>query len=315
MVVVTVAGKLNDASFQQAKKAVEFLAAAEPSLVANVVSLLPIDYDLLVQRMLPDAFPSVTKHAGPVLCYRGDPEDPETSAYIGGVDALLSWCREEYTYEDATHKIFYERLAKTHMRNVVAKTRREYCAVDIEVDGRTEGTLLVELFTDIAPTTCANFKAFVLGTNCAAEDDEPKRRKKYEGCPVHRVVRDGWFQTGDVLDGDGRGVTSSFGEGATFADETFEVKHDAPGVLSMVSGRKHGNGCQFLIAQEPLTFLDGRRVAFGRVVDGLRVMKLVNREEVTFAERPVREVRVGKCEMVTFAFETKNESILAEPEE
>ena len=44
----------------------------------------------------------------------------------------------------------------------------------------------------------------------------------YEGLPRHRVVRDGWFQTGDVLGGDGRGVTSSFGEKETFADETFK---------------------------------------------------------------------------------------------
>ena len=120
--VVTVAGKLNDSSFQQAKKALEFLADAEPGLTANVMSLLPIDYDLLVQRLLPDAFPSVAKHIGPVLCYRGDPQDPDASAYIGGVDALLAWCREEYAYEDATHKIFYERLAKTHMRGVAEKT-------------------------------------------------------------------------------------------------------------------------------------------------------------------------------------------------
>ena len=79
MAVITVAGKLNDASFQQAKKAVEFLADAEPGLTANVLSLLPIDYDLLVQRLLPDAFPSVAKHVGPVLCYCGDPQDPDAS--------------------------------------------------------------------------------------------------------------------------------------------------------------------------------------------------------------------------------------------
>ena len=178
--------------------------------------------------------------------------------------------------------------------------------MDVAVDGATQGTLLLELFTDVAPMTCANFKAFVRGTTCGAEDDEPGARKKYEGCLVHRVARDGWFQTGDVLGDDGCGVTSSFGPpGATFADETFKVKHDAPGVLSMVSGKKHGNGCQFLVALAPLPFLDGRRVAFGRVIDGLRVMKLVNRERLTFAEKPVRDVRLGKCEMVTFALEAK----------
>ena len=53
MAGITVAGKLNDASFQRAKKALELLADAEPGLTANVMSLLPIDYDLLVQRFSP----------------------------------------------------------------------------------------------------------------------------------------------------------------------------------------------------------------------------------------------------------------------
>jgi len=287
MVVVTVAGKLNDANFQKAKKAAEFLADAEPELSANVVSLLPLDYDLFLPAILP-SFPEVKKHAGPVLCYVGEPG--VDASYVGDVDAFMSWCASEYGYEDATHKIFYERLAKTHMRGFLEKTGRDYCKMDVTIDGELEGTLLLELFTDIAPKTCANFMAFAVG------DGEKTGGRKYEGCPVHRVAPGGWFQAGDVLDGNGLGVTSSYGEGVTFADETFEVKHDKPGIIAMAASKKHGNGCQFYVTQQPLAFLDNRRVAFGRVVDGLRVMKALDREKITDFERPVRDVRIGKCE-------------------
>ena len=299
--VVTVVGKLNDAFFQQAKKAVEFLADSEPGLTANVMSLLPLDYDLLVQRVLPDAFPTVAKHSGPVLVYVGDVDTPDGATYIGGIDAMLTWCRTTYTYQDATHKIFYERLAKTHLRGYAQKTKREYVEMEIVKDGVSQGVLLIELFTDIAPRTCQNFMAFVNGTSCNAPDDTvPDVVKKYEKCPIHRVVKDGWFQTGDVVPPqNGVGVTSSFQENAPFADETFKVKHDMPGIVTMAAQEKHGNGCQFLITLAPLPFLDGRRVAFGRVVDGMRVMNVLNKEPLTFAEKPKGDVRLRKCEVVT----------------
>lgn len=39
-----------------------------------------------------------------------------------------------------------------------------------------------------------------------------------------------------LLQGDGTGVMSVYG-GGTFADENFNLKHDAPGLLSMVNSR------------------------------------------------------------------------------
>ena len=179
MVVVTVAGKLNDAAFQRAKKAAEFLADAEGEFTANVVSLLPIDYELFVQGILP-AFPDVREHDGAVLCYLGEPNGGAT--YLGHLDPFMAWCRETYDYEDETDEDIYARLAETHMRGLIEKTGREYVTMEVCADGAVEGTLLIELFTDIAPKTCANFRAFALG------EEEKTAGRTYEGCPVHRVV-------------------------------------------------------------------------------------------------------------------------------
>ena len=268
----------------------------------RVMSLLPIDYDLLVQRLLPDAFLSVAKHIGPVLCYRGDPQDPDASAYIGGVDALLAWCREEYAYEDAD-KIFYERLAKTARRGRPPRNRPRVLRL-----GRRGGRLRKARCSPSSSRTSRRGRAPTSRRSCGArlaarEDDEPGRAQNVRGVPraqsgARRLVPDR-RRAGRRR---ARGQLVAFGEKETFADETFKVKHDAPGVLSMVSGKKHGNGGQFT-ALAPLPFLTETRRP--DVIDGLRVMKLVNRERLTFAEKPVRDVRLGKCEMVTFALEAK----------
>lgn len=240
---------------------------------------------MFIAGILP-AFPEITRHNGNVLCYAGDPS--QGAEYIGAMKMFLRWCKEEYGYVDGTHKIFYERLAKKHLRGLMDKTGRDYCTLDISVDGVVEGHLMVELFTDVAPLTCANFRSFIEG--------HPKISGKYSGCPIHRVVKDGWVQTGDVVDGTGKGCVSIYGK--TFADETFKVKHDKPGILAMASSGPHTNGCQFYITQAPLAFLDGKKVGFGRVVDGLRLLKILNRAEVDTAERPVKNIQIASAAML-----------------
>jgi len=289
MVVVTVAGKLNDSTFQQCKMAAEHLMAVEPGFKANIISLLPTDYDLYVGEVLP-AFPEITRHNGSVLCFTGDPA--AGAAYIGAMKMFLGWCKNTYSYVDGTHKIFYERLAKKHMQRFMDSTGRDYCTLDISVGGTVEGTLLIELFSDVAPKTCANFCAFIKGHAAPGSSAAPQT---YASCPVHRVVKDGWVQSGDVVDGTGTGSVSIFGR--TFADETFAVKHDKPGIVAMASSGPHTNGCQFYVTQAPLAFLDGKKVGFGRVVDGLRLLKILNRAEVDTAERPVAAIKISAAAM------------------
>ena len=54
------------------------------------------------------------------------------------------------------------------------------------------------------------------------------------------------------------------------ADENYKIKHDCAGILglSSVSNVRHSASTQFHITLDALDWMDGKAVAFGRVIDG-----------------------------------------------
>lgn len=89
-----------------------------------------------------------------------------------------------------------------------------------------------------------------------------------------------------------------------FADENFDVKHTEIGLIGMCKKRgfKHTNESQFYVTTgAPLSFMDGKYVVFGRVVQGMRVFKLMDKME-TVNEKPAK--MVGIKEAGDFNFDT-----------
>ena len=83
------------------------------------------------------------------------------------------------------------------------------------------------------------------------------------------VITGKLVQGGDIsARGDGRGGESAYG--GMFDDESFEVSHER-GVLSMANSGANKNGSQFFVCLKRMPSLNGKHVAFGRVVSGLRV--------------------------------------------
>jgi len=109
------------------------------------------------------------------------------------------------------------------------------------------------------------------------------------GSIVHRVVSGGWIQAGDPT---GTGGSSAFADGSTLPDERVNDL-DAAGLLCIANCGPDTNGSQFFITVKPLPFLNGKYVVIGRVISGMRVVRLINNVKTDPAtQRPLDKVRL-----------------------
>jgi len=139
------------------------------------------------------------------------------------------------------------------------------------------GNITVELYWLHAPKTCKNFAELV-------------RRGYYDGVVFHRIIKDFMIQGGDPT-GTGRGGDSIYGK--KFEDElTSKLKHTGAGVLSMANAGPNTNGSQFFITLAPCPWLDAKHTIFGRVSQGMQVVKRMGNVQTDPNDRPVEPVKI-----------------------
>jgi cyclophilin family peptidyl-prolyl cis-trans isomerase len=139
------------------------------------------------------------------------------------------------------------------------------------------GNFTIELFEQETPNTVANFVKLA-------------EKNFYNRVIFHRVI-DGFMIQGGDPTGTGRG-----GPGYQFADEFHpKLKHNSEGILSMANAGPNTNGSQFFITLAPTPHLDGRHTVFGRVIEGIDVVRKIGKTKTSKpGDRPVVDVVMNK---------------------
>ena len=138
-----------------------------------------------------------------------------------------------------------------------------------------KGVFVAEMFEDKAPLTAGNFI-------------ELTEKGFYNGLIFHRVIEDFMIQGGDPT-GTGYHIKDEFGEG---------LKHDDEGIFSMANAGPNTGGSQFFITLAPTPWLNGHHAIFGKVVEGMNVVRLIGAVVTDFRDRPREDVVMEKVEVV-----------------
>lgn len=143
-----------------------------------------------------------------------------------------------------------------------------------------KGVFVAEMFEDKAPLTTKNFIELV-------------EKGFYDGIIFHRVIDGFMIQGGDPtgtgMGGPGYKIKDEFGEG---------LKHDDEGILSMANAGPNTGGSQFFITLAPTPWLNGHHAIFGKVVEGMDVVRLLGVVPTDFRDRPREAVTMEKVEVV-----------------
>jgi cyclophilin family peptidyl-prolyl cis-trans isomerase len=139
-----------------------------------------------------------------------------------------------------------------------------------------QGTFWVELFDSEAPGTTQNFVSLV-------------EKGFYDGITFHRVI-EGFMIQGGCPEGTGRG-----GPGYRIPDEFHpDLRHSGEGILSMANAGPNTGGSQFFITLAATPWLDGKHAVFGRVVQGIEVVREIGTAETDRGDRPTPPVVMEK---------------------
>ena len=158
---------------------------------------------------------------------------------------------------------------------------------EVAVIKTSEGEMVAEFWSDVAPNTVENFKKLA-------------RSGFYDGTAFHRVIKGFMIQGGDPKTKDDS-RTSEWGTG----DPGYKIKAEfnqnkhVRGVLSMArSASPDSAGSQFFICHGNPSSLDGQYTTFGKLLKGDDVLEKIATTQTTTPDRPVKRMNIESIKIV-----------------
>ena len=160
-------------------------------------------------------------------------------------------------------------------------------ANEVAVIKTTEGEMVVEFWSDVAPKTVENFKTLA-------------KKGFYDGTCFHRVIKGFMIQGGDPLtkDASKEGSWGTGGPGYQIKAE-FNDRHHDRGVLSMARSQcPDSAGSQFFICHGAPRFLDKQYTAFGKLIKGDDVLDKIWTTPTHPQDRPDKRLAIESIKIV-----------------
>jgi len=158
---------------------------------------------------------------------------------------------------------------------------------EVAVIDTTEGTMVIQFWTDAAPNTIANFKKLA-------------EKGFYDGTAFHRVIKGFMIQGGDPLtkDASNEAMWGTGDPGYKIKAEFNDHSHQR-GVISMArSNDPDSAGSQFFICDGNPTFLDHQYTTFGKLVKGDDVLTKIANTPTHPPDRPDKRIGIISIKIV-----------------
>ncbi|KAM9177424.1 LOW QUALITY PROTEIN: peptidyl-prolyl cis-trans isomerase B-like [Dugong dugon] len=145
------------------------------------------------------------------------------------------------------------------------------------------GWMVIGLFGKTIPKTVDNFVVLATGDKGFG----------YKDTNFHHVIKDFMIQDGNFTLGDGTGGKSICE--ACFPNPNFKPKHYLPGWVSMANAGKDTSGSRFFITTVKTSWLDGKHVVCGKVVEGMDVVQKVESTKTDDRDKSLKDATIADC--------------------
>ena len=158
---------------------------------------------------------------------------------------------------------------------------------EVAVIKTSEGEMVAEFWTDVAPKTVENFKKLA-------------KEGFYDGTCFHRVIKGFMIQGGDPFTKDpAKEPQWGTGDPGYKINAEFNDRSHVRGVLSMARSQDPNSaGSQFFICHGDPKFLDRQYTAFGKLIKGDDVLEKIATTPTHPPDRPNKRMNVDSIKIV-----------------
>ncbi|EKF32367.1 cyclophilin, putative [Trypanosoma cruzi marinkellei] len=294
-----VCGLINHPVFQKCTEAAEYLQKEyRDEFYVEIFREVPRDFYIRRKKMFDEK--SVADITMDVIVLR------DGGVAMSGED-FLQMLEEQTRFRllpvpaDDAHS--YEKMAYASWKKFLQERGNRYCWMSVSIDNVPCGRITFELYSQVVPKTCNNFWHLChgdLGSVSVVPDGENEAQPlelTYKGSTFFRILRGSWVMGGDISrDHNGNGGYSCYGR--YFPNESYAIPHDAPGVIGMCNDNEDTNASSFYITMKAMSWMNGRYVAFGRVIDGMNVVEAIHDVDVKHNQSPCKVITISDCGVI-----------------